>query len=47
MDVINNCYIHPIMDGQCHPIMDVINNCYNHPLMDGQCHPIMDDFDYP
>ena len=36
--------IHPILDGQCHPIVDGLNNWNMHPILDGQCHPIMDGF---
>ena len=39
MDGFNNCYIHPIMDGQSHPILEV--NDY-HPKVDGQFHPFLD-----
>jgi len=42
LEDINNCYFHPNLDDQCHPILDDINNCYFHPNLDDQCHPILD-----
>jgi len=38
-DDINNCYFHPNLDDQCHPILDV-NAC--HPDLDDQFHPLSD-----
>ena len=39
LDDINNCYFHPNLDDQCHPIFNV-NAC--HPKLDDQFHPLSD-----